>query len=221
MTLSFSTKFPKGSGKLEGTPTRFVEKTLEGFNVKQLTSFFEWNEKVDELEQMDFFDFDFLSNDPNPKIHTIRKYKKLRWKPGMPIHFKIWTGLPYKSPTFNFAPIIPCIGVEKIEIKWYCGKSIVDVYIGVECIGRVVFNAENKKSGFLLVDVKGRNDIPLLSMNDGFDSIVDFFEWFNDDFDGYIIHWTNFKYKPSLVEQLGVKEPTEQEMFELMQNQKR
>ena len=33
-----------------------------------------------------------------------------------------------------------------------------------------------------------------LAINDGFDSIEKFFEWFNKDFTGKIIHWTNLKY---------------------------
>jgi len=30
--------------------------------------------------------------------------------------------------------------------------------------------------------------------NDGFESLQDFFNWFNKPFRGKIIHWTDFKY---------------------------
>jgi len=33
-----------------------------------------------------------------------------------------------------------------------------------------------------------------LARNDGFESVDDFFKWFNADFQGKIIHWTDFKY---------------------------
>ena len=36
--------------------------------------------------------------------------------------------------------------------------------------------------------------IEQLAKNDGFDSVQDFFNWFNEDFNGRIIHWTDFKY---------------------------
>ena len=30
--------------------------------------------------------------------------------------------------------------------------------------------------------------------NDGFDSVEDFFKWFHSDFQGKIVHWTDFRY---------------------------
>ena len=36
--------------------------------------------------------------------------------------------------------------------------------------------------------------IKILAKNDGFDSVDDFFKWFDKDFNGKIIHWTNKKY---------------------------
>jgi len=32
------------------------------------------------------------------------------------------------------------------------------------------------------------------ALKDGFNSIEDFFNWFKEDFEGILIHWTNFKY---------------------------
>ena len=37
-------------------------------------------------------------------------------------------------------------------------------------------------------------DIKRLSKNDGFDSIEDFWSFFNQDYQGMIIHWTDTKY---------------------------
>ena len=33
-----------------------------------------------------------------------------------------------------------------------------------------------------------------LAINDGFESLKHFFEYFNEDFEGKIIHWTDLKY---------------------------
>lgn len=40
----------------------------------------------------------------------------------------------------------------------------------------------------------GTDLIEKIAINDGFDSVDDFFSWFKDDFTGKIIHWTNLKY---------------------------
>ena len=52
--------------------------------------------------------------------------------------------------------------------------------------------------GVVFIYVDGRKLEPeetfRLMTNDGFDSPEDFFEWFDEDFEGKIIHWTHFKY---------------------------
>ena len=40
---------------------------------------------------------------------------------------------------------------------------------------------------------EGKN-IKLLTKNDGFESVESFFEYFNENFRGKIIHWTEFTY---------------------------
>lgn len=39
-----------------------------------------------------------------------------------------------------------------------------------------------------------RSQIEELAMNDGFESVDQFFAWFNKDWKGKIIHWTDLKY---------------------------
>lgn len=51
---------------------------------------------------------------------------------------------------------------------------------------------------YLAIIVDG-NPLPLdemkaIAKNDGFDSLADFLTWFNKDFTGRIIHWTDKKY---------------------------
>jgi len=102
------------------------------------------------------------------KIHTIREDKTNRWYKGRLIHF--WAGNPrnVKNHPYQFKEG-KCKSTQKIEIKNKC------IYI------------DNREK--LLSD-----KVKLLAIQDGFDSVNEFFEWFNKDFTGKIIHWTNFKY---------------------------
>jgi len=103
------------------------------------------------------------------KIHTIREDKTDRWHEGRPIQF--WYGNPrnVKKNPFHFKDGF-CHSIQKIEIKKKC------VYIDDR-------------------ELKLPSDkVELLANQDGFDSLQEFFEWFDKDFVGKIIHWTDFKY---------------------------
>lgn len=130
------------------------------------------------------------------KIHTIREDKNDRWKTGRKID--PW----YKNPRnvkqnpmslIQYAckhlinPIgechFPkrCISTQDLEIRWsyetFTGrKAFVTIYIdGVSCYN-------------------GKWSVLDLAKNDGFDSLEDFFKWFDKPFKGKIIHWTDFRY---------------------------
>jgi hypothetical protein len=114
----------------------------------------------------------------NPKRHTIREDKKNRWKAGMKIHFAIGVRTKF---FFQFAPIATCKSVQDIEI---------DYYYGLENDPIVVINGYHFYNEKLGID----RGIETLAKNDGFDSVDDFFKWFNKDFTGKIIHWTDLRY---------------------------
>ena len=48
----------------------------------------------------------------------------------------------------------------------------------------------------VIIDGKtlSRSETMRLAKNDGFNSLDEFFAWFNKDFTGTIIHWSNLKY---------------------------
>ena len=69
---------------------------------------------------------------------------------------------------FRFAPKIPVKSIQQIKIK--------DDLIYID--------------GFAL----SRKEVKQLAINDGFDNVSDFHNYFNEDFIGKIIHWTDFKY---------------------------
>ena len=100
-----------------------------------------------------------------PKIHTIREDKKNRWRRGNKIHFVVNNRTKNR---FQFAPILEAQSIQIIEIR----------------------------GGLIYVDNKQLNEseINSLAINDGFKSVEDFFKWFQSDFTGKIIHWSNLKY---------------------------
>lgn len=116
------------------------------------------------------------------KIHTIREDPHGRWNAGRHIHFA--TGVRTKH--YNCFMESECVSVQAIQIHHYRDenvKSAVDVIVDGDLIyslyGTAVINDERMEQ---------------LAKNDGFDSVADFFKFFNKDFQGRIIHWTDFKY---------------------------
>ncbi|TWP31909.1 hypothetical protein ETU08_00170 [Apibacter muscae] len=103
-----------------------------------------------------------------PKIHTIRLDNYNRWKEGNKMHLVINNRTDNE---FHFTPQILCTSVQKIEITHenYPILKIDGIAIGFSKLQR-------------------------LSSNEGFESVEDFFNYFKEDFEGKIIHWTNFKY---------------------------
>jgi len=166
MTLSFSTH-------IKGKPTHFVGKIWDslyksGFGDHQYSKY--------NLAHMEKFgsQMDELMppfHERTAKIHTIRADKSNRWKPGNKIHFVINNRTPDR---FQFAPIIKCESIQSIKIK-----NMFDDRHSVE-IG-----------GIKLQDT----EIETLALNDGFESVDDFWAYFfMEDFEGKIIHWTDYRY---------------------------
>lgn len=119
------------------------------------------------------------------KIHTIRADKGNRWKEGMKIHF--WLGNPRntrgKNKPYQFGEGI-CSETKKTQIIH--APSFVSLLI------------DDKEIETLWVDDKSfrvystESDCPIfyqLATNDGFNSISEFIEWFNTDFEGKLIYW--------------------------------
>ena len=110
------------------------------------------------------------------KKHTIREDKHNRWEHGKQIHFA--TGVRTKN--YKQFKSKKCVSVQDIEIIYNLNGE------------REMYN----KGIWVLVDNIHINDFWLLELayNDGFNSIEEFFKWFNKDFKGRIIHWTDMRY---------------------------
>lgn len=174
MNLNCSIRWPKEMPKhLAGNPTYFPEKILASlvWNYPD----FDWGPFLNEIALKKEL-YEYTTGDYHMKPHTIREDKNNRWKAGNKIHFQIWLGKPYRSEVFQFAPVFHCVSTQKIEICWRLQE--LGAYPPVFLDGRQ-----------LTLGL-----ISYLAANDGFDSLVDFFSWFNEDFTGKIIHWTSLKY---------------------------
>ena len=101
------------------------------------------------------------------KVHTIRADIHDRWKAGRSIQFATGVRTKYYK---QFKEGV-CVSTQKIEIKYYGETPVIKV--------------DNQKIGFA---------VPYLSLNDGFETLGDFFEWFDKDFTGKIIHFTYKRY---------------------------
>lgn len=106
-----------------------------------------------------------------PKKHTIRHGK--RWKAGMKLHLA--TGVrtkDYFQFNENIKGLEVCKSVQDIKITHY-GDAM-----------------------FVTVDGKHMpaEKVEQLALNDGFENVNDFVKWFNSDFEGQIIHWTDLRY---------------------------
>ena len=107
------------------------------------------------------------------KKHTIREDKHDRWKAGRVIHFA--TGV--RTKRYTHFKTGQCVSVQAIEINYDYTQPVgpcVSVFID---------------DRFLHPD-----EIKILAKNDGFEDTSEFFDWFNKDFKGKIIHWTDLKY---------------------------
>lgn len=104
------------------------------------------------------------------KIHTLRADPNNRWRPGNTIQHAVGV----RTKDFRQFYSGTCKAVQTVEIKWYNSNYYPDVKVD----GR---------------DLK-HDEVDKLAKNDGFDSSVAFFDWFNKDFTGKIIHWTDFIY---------------------------
>ena len=179
-TLSFKTQFPWGY------QTYFIPKIWRGLidNMGMYSDYMSYvntilnsgNDKIMEA----FFPVKDI-NTISPKIHTIREDKHDLWKPGRKIHMAVFNRT---KDRFQFAPVLECKSVQKIEIR-YIPEMPGRGCIKINGIFKSVFNSNFSDD---------KDFLNQLALNDGFNSIEDFFRFFNKDFTGKIIHFTDFRY---------------------------
>lgn len=166
MILPFSTQ-------INGKPSYFVERIHSGILENKLS-------EIDGiyLEKSDIS----KSISITPKIHTIREDKKNRWKIGTMIHFFI--NVRQKN-MFMFAPVLSVVSTQKFEIIYLENRDLKKTQVWLDDVFCLYY-----RYGDRVID-KGLLEF---AQNDGFDTIESFFEYFNKDFTGKLIHWTDKRY---------------------------
>ena len=108
------------------------------------------------------------------KIHSIREDAHNRWHAGNIIHCSHGV----RTKQYNCFSTKICTGTQRIVFLWHknmmTGLRRCTVYVD----GRELSSVELRQ----------------LAINDGFSGLAAFFLWFNNDFDGKIIHWTLYRY---------------------------
>jgi len=174
MTLGFKQQFPWKE------PTYFREKILADTGIVTING--------DNINPSG----PILQDGFKPKIHTMRADPHNRWKAGRKIEM-VYRGAGYKILD-HFNEGIPelekCVSVQKVKIEWFTfhmkGLPIMGTKDSTRREPRVIIDD--------IVFPSGCSQIRDLAKNDGFDSLYDFFKWFNKDFSGKIIHWTDLRY---------------------------
>lgn len=172
MTLGLSQKYPWGE------PTHFVEKIWAGLDHSL------WN--VEGYKSQGILDTAHFSlNNFTPKVTTIREDKKDRWKVGNKIHFVINNRT---KDRLQIASVVKVTSIQHILIHHEENETI-SVWIDFLLIG--IYSPEED----LMWNSPVKNySLADIAQNDGFSSISEFFRWFDKDFTGKIIHWTDLKY---------------------------
>jgi len=176
MTLSFSTKWPDRMQSCGGQPNYFIEKIWRSLAIKgePISTFREYQSGF--IEKFNgLWDISPGTHVSMPKLHTIRRGH--RWKPGMKIHMVVNNRTDKR---FQFAPVIQCVSVQDIQIK-HTGYTPNHPLVMVH-------------NGKHLMNPLDYHTIYRLAINDGFNGVNHFFEYFNEDFEGQIIHWTELRY---------------------------
>ncbi len=116
------------------------------------------------------------------KIHTIRDDCFDRWRSDRVMHMA--TGV--RTDHYHQFAEKTCSGVQNIEIQYNKGGG-VNVFID----GSFFYY---QTSWGLEWDQQTKQNMCSLAIADGFNTIAEFFAWFNKDFKGKIIHWTEKRY---------------------------
>jgi hypothetical protein len=220
MTLSFTTKWPERMGSKAGQQNYFIHYIWLGLpnfphdHIKPIPEHILYLEGIHRPIEFYFQNlyaekFAHYWPDPSidatwnpertestswrsiPKLHTIREDASNRWRAGMDIHFVINNR---SKNRFQFAPVVKCVGVQDIEITdvthiSYPNDFSTKIHLTVSKDGWTETFTQAfsvKVDGIQLPPDK----VHQLAINDGFDSVEDFFAYFDKDFKGKIVHWT-------------------------------
>ena len=113
------------------------------------------------------------------KIHTMREDAGDRWKDGTMAHLSIGA----RSKNYKCLHHLP-VKIQRVKIDW---EEIME---GSENV------AKRRSTPQMFIDGRkaGIMEQVLLASNDGFDTMDDFYAWFNESKTYKLLHWTDFTY---------------------------
>ena len=174
MILPFSTE-------INGNNTYFVEKILTGLRDQKTPGIEDFIAQAYDGFLPKYEINRYVLGLCKPKLHSMRVDENSRWSAGNKVGFIINNRT---KKMLRFAPTMPCVSTQKIEIIYKPDTNYYRVHIDNKWFGVYKKNS--------VWDYN--RDIELLAYNDGFPSVADFFTYFKDGFEGKIIHWTDLKY---------------------------
>jgi len=158
MVITFSTHFQKGHPR-EGERTSFLEKIWSGLltiDNDLYSDYLHPDGRPDSIKHADYY------RSFSPKYHTVRAGQ--RFKVGDSFDPRIWTGKPYASKQFQFAPRLTVKKIWNFSICPFTGDYL------------------------LFEEPLKLHQVKEIALNDGLE--VDDFEcWFPKSFSGQIICW--------------------------------
>lgn len=176
MTVPFSE-----INKNTGEPTYFIEKVWQFIERNEIVPLY-LTQKVGYAdayyEKFDKFWDEYHNDNLASKLHTIRRDEKGSYKPGKLIHPFINSRQP---GMFQFAPAFPIVSTQKIDISYINRGYTMVILID----GEYFYDSELGR---------GKDEMLQLALNDGFESIESFFNWFSEDFTGVVVHFTDLRY---------------------------
>jgi len=198
MVLGFKQYFPwKGEdGKPE--PTNFREKILVGTgNISGNLIRYARHSDVNQISSM--------ITSVKPKIHTFREDTHNRWKAGMKVSM-VYRGAGYKIidhfnegiPDLDTIKSIQKIKISCTQMPKKGGYNPELYWPKIEVDGKVIGDIpktlvyRNGEAQYITTD---KEPVVKLVQNDGFESITKFCMWFNKDWSGKILHFTDFRYE--------------------------
>lgn len=168
MILSFMTHFENGK------PTYFLDKIQECESVEKksvLVVLYQTIRLHKNLPYDVFTTIVDLDRTVNPKIHTLRRDKQNKWKKGKKIEFVIFEGTHIET-CFSEGK---CTGIQRVVL--------------VPEAKEITLIDSSAKFGMRQIE-----DIEQFAKNEGFDSVEEFWEYYDKPEAYTIIHWTDFKY---------------------------
>jgi hypothetical protein len=183
MILTFKPNF------LSGRPTNFVEKiwasktSPKAFHTMSMMDAMYENIEATPASKTGRYKPEFCIDELRPKLHTIRKDEKNRWKVGKIIHFTLFNRT---KDHWNFFTT-KCTGVQRVFMVIYPLSGEL-----------------NDKNLIYLLQVEDNllSDLEMeeLATNEGFDNVDAFIEWFrplltpSEVAEFKLIHWTDTRY---------------------------